>query len=357
MRGKTLEELAQLIGAEVEGDAALVVSGPAGLDSAVPGEISFLSQDRYSAKLETTRATAALVRRDATVERGDLSLLRCDDPEGLFTQVALAFAPEIPEIPIGVDPAAFVDPSATVDPSARVAGGVTIGPRAVIGADVVLHPGVRVGAHCRVGEGCTLYYNVVLYPRVELGARCIVHACSVLGGDGFGFHFEDGQWVKIPQVGNVVLEDDVEIGANVSVDCGRYGATRIGRGVKIDNQVHVAHNVQLGEGTLLLAHVGIAGSTTVGRGVIIAGQAGVTGHVHIGDGARVSAGAGVTKSIPAGAHVFGFPAGPRAAKLRAMASAERAGSDISKLKAELKELRSMVKALTNQAPNAEGGVA
>ncbi len=357
---RTVAELAELCGATVEGDTHLVITGPSGLGDAGPAEVSFLAQPKYAPQLETTRAGAVLVAKDQAVERTDLALLRCDNPEAAFTQIILSFAPDIPEQAAGISKLAHVDPSAQVAADASLAAHVSVGPGAVIEAGATLHPGVAIGAHAKVGPDTILHPGVVLYPYAEVGARCVVHAAAVIGSDGFGFHpVPEGVpaaplWHKTPQAGNAVVEDDCEIGAGVTIDCARFGSTRIGRGCKLDNQVHVAHNVQVGPDTLLLAHVGIAGSSTVGKNVIVAGQAGVTGHVHIGDGAVILAGAGVIADVPPGAEMFGYPAGPRREKLRSLVSAEKAGKEVRVLKKEIKELRSQLKEIREALDSGTG---
>lgn len=339
MSSRRLEEIAALCGADLEGDGSQEVSGPAGLADAEAGEITFLAKASYAALLETTRATAVVVGRDLEVHRSDLVLLRCDDPERAFTEVVLAFAPEVPALPEGVDATASVDPSAALGEGVRVGPLASVGPGASLAAGVTVHAGARIGAHAVVGEGAEIHPNVVLYPHTRVGARCVLHAGVVLGSDGFGFLFDGTQWVKTPQVGNVVLGDDVEVGAGSVVDCARFGSTTIGDGAKLDNLVHVGHNVSVGERTLLLAQVGIAGSSSVGSGAILAGQVGVAGHLKIGDGARVAAQAGVTKDLPGGAEYFGYPAGPRMEKLRTVARLERAPAEIKALRAEVEALR------------------
>ncbi len=344
-RVRTVAELAEICGAEVEGDPGREVRGPAGLDEAGPDEVSFLAQPKYAMRLATTRAGAVLVGPGVEVDRDDFSVLRCADPEAAFNFVVVAFAPDVPDIPVGIAASAAVHASATVAPDARVGEHVSVGEHAFIGPGATLHPGVRVGAHAKIGAGSLVYPNVVLYAHCEVGERCILHAGTILGSDGFGFRPEKGGWVKTPQVGNVVVEDDVEIGSNVSIDCARFGSTRIGAGTKIDNLVHIAHNVTVGRGTLLLGQCGIAGSSSVGDGVIIAGQAGIAGHTRIGHGVRILGGTGITKDVPDGEEWFGYPGGPRREKMRRMMGAERAGDEIKALKRRLKEMEAQLEQL------------
>ena len=341
----TLSELAERCGGTAEGNGSLQITGPAGLSDAGPSEVSFLAQAGYASQLATTQAGVVLVGTDVQVDRPGLALIRCEDPERAFTQVILAFAPEIPRIPEGVHPGAFLHQEAEVADGVAIAERVSVGPGAVIESGAMLHAGVTVGAGARVGRDSVLHPGVVVYPHSEVGQRCIVHACTVIGSEGFGFHHDGTSWKKTPQAGRAVLEDDVEIGAGSAIDCARFGATRIGAGTKLDNLVHVGHNVQVGRNCLLLAHVGVAGSTVIEDNVILAGRVGVTGHVRIGKGARVAGGSGVTKSVPAGEEWFGYPAGPSREKLRGIVSAERAGNDLRALKKEVKGLRAELQAL------------
>jgi len=341
----TAGDLAALFDGAVEGDPTRVIRGPAALDEAGPDEVSFLAQAGYAARARETRAGAVVVGRDVDLGRDDVTLLRCDDPERAFTEVVVAFAPDVPDLDPGVHPTAAVDPDAELGDDARVGPHATVGPGARLAAGVRVHAGVTVGAHCLVGEGTALMPRVVLYPGTEVGARCIVHAGAVLGADGFGFHFDGGAWRKTPQVGRVVVEDDVEIGANVAIDCARFGATRIRAGAKLDNLIHVAHNCEIGRGSLVLAQVGIAGSTVVEDGAIIAGQVGIAGHLRIGAGARIAGHSGVTKNVPPGEEWFGYPAGPSKQKLRALAGAEKAGAEVKALRRRIAEMEQQLASL------------
>ena len=339
MSARSLDELAALCGADLEGDGSRQISGPCGLAEAVEGQISFLTQAAYASLVESTAASAVVLARDVVVERGDLALLRCDDPEKAFTQVVLAFAPEVPPVPQGVDPSAVIHPTARLGEGARIGPLVSVGLGATVGPRAVLHAGVQVGAHAEVGGDTELHPNVVLYPHTRVGERCVIHANSVLGSDGFGFLFDGARWAKTPQVGNVVLGDDVEVGAGCTVDCARFGSTTISEGCRLDNLVHVGHNVTVGKHSLLLAQVGVAGSTHIGDGVILAGQSGVAGHLTIGDGAQVAARAGVTKDLAAGGQFYGYPAGPRRERLRSIARTQRLPGQLESLRGEVQELR------------------
>ncbi len=341
-----LSEIAELCQATLEGDGERSVTGPAPLEEAGPGEISFFDNPRYRSELESTRATAVLVGEDVRIDGPGPALLRCSDPGQAFSRVILAFCPPEPPAAPGVHPAALVEEGVELGAGVSIGAFCYVAAGARLESDVVLHPRVHVGADAHVGAGSQLHPGVVLYPRVRVGARCILHAGAVIGADGFGFDPTPTGWEKIPQCGDVVLEDNVEVGANCTIDRARFGSTRIGCGVKLDNLVHVAHNVRIGEAALLVAQSGVAGSTTLGKRVILAGQAGVAGHLELGAGARVGGGSAVFKDVAPGQDVFGVPAGPKAQVLRVQARQRRLDS----MAAELRELARRLAALEEQSP-------
>lgn len=344
MARHTLSELARIAGAELQGDGAFEVEGTAGLAEANARQIAFLGHPRYLPQLERTAAGAVVVPPGVEVRRDDLHQLVHPDPSAAFTRISGCFAAERWRPRAGVHPSAAVDPSAELAPDVAVGPFCWVGPGARLGPRVVLHAGVHVGAHVVVGEDCELHPGVVLYEGVTLGARCLLHAGCVLGSDGFGFlpPAAPGEpWRKIPHSGTVVVEDDVEVGAGSTVDRGRFGATRLARGVKLDNLVHVAHNVQLGAGTMIAAQAGLAGSARVGEGAQIGGQVGLSGHNQIGAGARIAAQSGVMGDVPPGEEWFGYPARPRRRMLRQLVEQERLGGlfeRVKELEARLEEL-------------------
>ncbi|HEV8629776.1 MAG TPA: UDP-3-O-(3-hydroxymyristoyl)glucosamine N-acyltransferase, partial [Thermoanaerobaculia bacterium] len=238
-------------------------------------------------------------------------LLICADPAWALGELLRLFHPA-PDVAPGIHPTAVVAASAAIDPGAAVGPLVVVGEESRVEAGAVLHAGVVVGARCRIGPGTVIYPRAVLYDDTELGARVIVHAGAVLGADGFGFAPRGGALVKVPQVGRVVVEDDVEIGANSAIDRATLEETRIGAGSKLDNLVQVGHNVRLGKGCVICGQAGIAGSTRLGDGVVLAGQAGVGGHLEVGDGAQVAAKSAALQSVPAGAKLAGIPGVPLA---------------------------------------------
>ena len=353
MAAKTLTEIAALCGADLEGDGDFVVVGPASLEEAEANEISFLGDPRYRKQLDRTRAGAVLVpsRLDLSGHREGLALLRVANPNVAFTQVVRSFTDEPAPIPRGIHPTAVVDPSARIGEDVAVGPFCVIGPRAEVSAHVVLHSHCTLGESSFVGERTVLHPFVSVYARVRIGADCLIHSGAVLGADGYGFEPREQGWEKIPQCGTVEIADEVEIGANTTIDRGRFGATRIGRGAKLDNLVHVAHNVVVEERALLCAQVGIAGSARVGSGAILAGQVGVGGHLEVGRGARVGGQAGVFGNIPAGQDYAGWPARPRQETLKRIAMQKR----LPELLERLTELEQRVSRLQDEARASEPG--
>jgi UDP-3-O-[3-hydroxymyristoyl] glucosamine N-acyltransferase len=267
-----------------------------------------------------------------------------------MSAVIRAFAPAPLHPAPGVDPRAAVDASALLGPGVAIGAGAVIGPRARIGARTVVHPGAVVGPEVVVGDDCELHPGVVLYARVELGQRVVIHAGSVLGSDGFGFDPTPRGWEKVPQCGTVVVEDDVEIGANCAIDCARFGATRVGRGAKLDNLVQIGHNVVVGPHALLVAQVAVAGSSRIGSWAVLAGQSAVAGHLKIGDRARVAAKSGVGHDVAAGEDVGGTPAMPHRKWIRNQARF----AQLDEMAAELRRLTKRVAELEAERAGSAG---
>ncbi len=274
------------------------------LEEAGAGSVSFLANPKYAAKAKESPAGLILV--DASADLGDRPVLRVQHPYWAFAQAIGWLHPE----PIPTWGHESVHPTAKVAEGCRIAPGATVGARTVLGRGCVVHPGVHIGHDCVLGTGCELFPGVVLYRRTQLGNRVAIHANSVVGSDGYGYVLVEGRHMKIPQVGWVEVGDDVEIGAGVCIDRGVLGPTRIGAGTKIDNQVQVAHNVQVGQHCLLVAQTGISGSTKLGDYVTLAGKVGVIGHIEIGSRSVVGGNSVVAKSLPEGSFVTGFPARP-----------------------------------------------
>jgi len=323
MTTKTLRELAVICGATLDGDGDKVVTGPASLAEAGPTEVSFLANPRYAQQITDTAAAAVIVGADYEGSVADLDILRCEDPNRAFTEVVKAFSEAECSVAQGIDESAIVDPSAEVHPDACVGALVYIGPRARVGSAAVLHPNVTIEEGVTVGEETVLQAGVHLLPRVMVGARCALGAGTVIGSEGFGFDPANGGWVKVPQCGTVVVEDDVETGANVTIDRARFGATRIGRGAKLDNQVHVGHNCIVEQNAMLIAQVALGGSCRIEEGAILAGRVGVTGHKTVGAGARVGGGSVVWNDLEPGGEFLGFPARPKSEFMKTMALSRR----------------------------------
>ena len=319
--GLALGEIARLVGGVLEGSADARVRGVAGLEEAGPDELSFLANPRYRPALAVTRAGAVLVAPGVDC-RDDLARIRIDDPYAALVKVLMLLDPGPPEFR-GVHETAVVAGDAQLGEGVGLAAHVVVGAGARIGARTRVAANTVIGERVAIGEDCYLHPSVVIARGCILGNRVMVHAGAVLGADGFGYAPVDGAYRKIPQLGIVIVEDDVEIGANTCIDRATFGATRIGRGTKIDNLVQVAHNVAIGDHSALAAQAGVSGSTHLGRGVRLGGQAGVIGHLRVGDGASIGAQAGVIGDVAAGETVAGYPAQPRSAWLRAEAHLRR----------------------------------
>ena len=340
MQTRTLAELAQELGGVVVGDGSIVIRGVAGIREAQPGDLTFLANARYEGYLGETRASAIIC--DRSPREAHLPLLQVDHPYLAFQKAVRLFRPDL------YQPLPGVHPTAVVSPAATLGEGVSIGPHCVveagasIGARTVLIAGCYVGVQASIGEGGLLYPRVTVREECLIGARCILHAGAVIGADGFGFAFDAGRYHKVPQVGNVVLGDDVEVGANTTIDRATTDSTRIGDGCKIDNLVQIGHNVQMGRHCIVVAQVGISGSTILEDYVTIGGQAGVVGHLRLGKGVQIGAQSGVTKSIPAGAKMNGTPAEPLSLSLRLHAWLRRLPEVLPDLTGRTKELEARV---------------
>ena len=334
----TLGEIAAAIGGTVQGDATARISGIAPLDRAGASELTFLGSKKYVPQLLECAAGAVLITPELAESPGKCSnrIVVARPQEAMLTLLPKFY--RTPARPFtGVHPTAVVDATATLDPDVTVEAYVVIGPSVTIGA------GCWIGSHCVIGEGVVLgartrlYPHVTLYAGVKIGERCAVHSGTRIGSDGFGYVYHEGVHHKVPHVGGCVIENDVEIGANSAIDRGSIGQTTIGAGTKIDNLVHVAHNVRIGKRCLLAAGVGIAGSTVIGDGVTFAGQVGVTGHVTVGARAVLTAQTGVVTDVPEGEVWGGFPSRPHAQAMRGYAA-------LSKLPEFMKRVERFLKA-------------
>jgi UDP-3-O-[3-hydroxymyristoyl] glucosamine N-acyltransferase len=303
----TAVQIANLIGGTVIGDGNVPLSGIAPAVSAKPGDLTFAENDLYFERAEQSAASAVLV--DAEFESRNKALIKVPNARIGFARAMSIFFPEQPFAP-GIHATAVIDPSAKIAATAHVGPYCLIGERVSIGEKSVLQGMVHVGPDCEIAEGCCLFPNVTLYARTQLGRNVRIHAGSVIGADGFGYVFDSGTHRKVPQVGCVIIHDDVEIGANVTIDRGALGPTVIGKGTKIDNLVQIGHNVTIGEHSLIVSQTGIAGSTRIGTYVTLAGQVGIAGHLKIGNRATITAQSGVMHDVPEGQKWFGSPAMP-----------------------------------------------
>jgi UDP-3-O-[3-hydroxymyristoyl] glucosamine N-acyltransferase len=318
-----LREIAQYLGGTLDGDPDGEIFTIAKIEEAREGALTFLANPKYARYLAATRASAVIVGPTVRVEERPpelppLTLVRVADPYVGFVRILAKFHPPQPPIPPGSHPAAVIDPSATIGTDVRIGAHAVIGARCRVGDRTIIAPCTVLGDDVRVGNDCILYANVSIREGCSIGARCILQSGAVIGSDGFGFAPKpDGTYEKIPQMGIVVVEDDVEIGANTTVDRATLGETRIRRGAKLDNLIQVAHNVTIGENTVMAAQCGVSGSTRIGHNVMVGGQVGFTGHIEVADGVRIGAQSGVHRSLTtANATYFGSPAYPHREAMR-----------------------------------------
>ena len=336
MKTLTLAEIAKATGGRLHGDGQRQVTGAAPLGEATANEITFFGNPRYAGQLSTTGASAVFVPLDFS-ERTPLDQIRVANPAKAFEQMVRHFAPPPITFSPGIHSAAVIHDTAKLGNRVSVQPCAVIEPGVEIGEDSVIGAGTYIGHETVIGPNCLIYANVTVRERTRIGRGVIVHAGAVIGADGFGFEPEQGRYEKVPQIGIVQIDDDVEIGANVTIDRARFGRTWIQRGVKIDNLVHIAHNVVIGENTVMAAQVGIAGSTRIGKRVIMGGQVGSVGHVEIGDDTILGAKTGVSKSI-SGGKWWGVPASPLHEAKQQVVWLRNLGKFIARLRALEKKL-------------------
>lgn len=312
MQYKVLE-LAELIGGKVVGDGETIIRSVSGLREAGSETVTFAVAP-YLEHLHLAKAGAILIPEDAVVTT-DCTLIRVKNPRASFAEISALFNPE-PERKPGVHPQAYVDATAKVDPTASIMALAYVGPHAEIGAETVLYPHTYVGDYAQVGESCKLYAGSVVREKCQVGDRVILQPGAVIGADGFGFTLVEGAHKKVPQVGKVIIHDDVEVGANSTIDRGTLGDTIVGKGTKLDNLVHLGHNVQTGEHCLFVALTGISGSTIIGDYCVFGGQSATKGHLKIGDRCRFGGRSGITNDIPSDSEMSGFPVQPHREWLR-----------------------------------------
>jgi UDP-3-O-[3-hydroxymyristoyl] glucosamine N-acyltransferase len=303
----TAAEIAARLGGHVFGDASTFLTGFAPATTAKPGDLTFAENEVYFARAEQSAATAILI--DGNFASSQKILIRVPNARIAFAKVLPLFFPE-PEFECGIHPSAVIASSAQIDPSAHIGPCCAVGDHVRIGARAVLQGGNHVDADCQLGDDVHLFPGAIIYSGTRIGHRVRIHAGAVIGSDGFGYVLDGGVHLKVPQIGHVIIHDDVEIGANVTIDRGALGPTVIGKGTKVDNLVQIAHNVSTGENCLIVAQTGIAGSTKLGHYVTLAGQVGVAGHLKIGNRATIAAQSGIMRDIGEGEKWFGSPAQP-----------------------------------------------
>ena len=305
----TLEEITRVVEGELEGDPGIKIKGVSGIKEAKEGDITFLANPKYEFLIDASKASAVIASREL---RGHVPkpIVRVENPSLAFSKVVALLFPDVKRYFKGVHPTAVIGNDVKLGKDVSLGACSVIEDCVQIGDNTIICPGVFLGYGTSIGADVLIYPNVTIREKSIIGARVIVHSGTVIGSDGFGFEEVNGMHHKIPQVGVVVIEDDVEIGACVTIDRARFGQTLIGRGTKIDNLVQIAHNVSIGENSIIVAQAGISGSSVLGKNVILAGQSGLVGHIELGDNVIVGAQAGVTKSIPKNIFVVGSPARP-----------------------------------------------
>lgn len=343
----TVAEIAKWIDATVDGDESVVISGLAKIEQAQSGQLSFIANPKYVKYAETTGASAILVNED--FPKSSKTLLRSKNPYYAFLKIAQRFYQQAPQIEPGVHPTACLGENVTLGADIAIGPYVFVGSNSLISDRTVIFPGVFIGNRVEIGSDCLIYPHVSIREECRIGNRCILHMGAVIGSDGFGYAFENGVFNKLPQMGIVVLEDDVEIGANTTIDRATMGETLIKKGAKLDNLIQIAHNVEIGQHAALAGQVGISGSTKVGNYVQVGGQAGFVGHITIGDRAKIGAQCGVTKSVPEGEFYTGYPARPFRTEMRELASLGKLPELLRRfrqLEEKIAELETKIKEMT-----------
>ena len=306
----TLEQINEVLNGEIVGTTSQLITAPEQLERASPSEISFIGHKKYEKLWATSTACVAVVNEDISIEPGEnRAFIKVKNADLAMSQVLELFAPPTPVFAVDIHPSATVEASATIGTGTRIGAGSYIGPNVVLGENVTIYPNVTILDECTIGKNTIIWSGSVVRERCHLGTNCIVHPNATIGADGFGFRpCPERGLVKIPQIGNVVIGNWVEIGANTCVDRGKFSSTVLGDGCKIDNLVQIGHNSILGKFCIMAGNSGLAGSVTLGTGVIIGGSASIKDHTTIGDGAIIGAGSGVTGDIEAGKMMLGYPA-------------------------------------------------
>lgn len=346
----TLGEIASMLNCPAPAAPNLQITGLAMLTEAGPGELSFLGSDAYLKQFQQSKAGAVIVSRKVELPPGTNKIvLVVENADLAVAQVLNRIAPPIARPAKGVHPSAQVDPSATFGENVSVGALAVIGARTTIGRNTVIHPGAVISDDVTVGDNCEIFPNVTIRERITIGHRVIINAGSVLGTDGFGYRWDGKQHAKIPQIGTVVIEDDVEIGSAVCIDRAKFAATRIGRGTKIDNLVQVAHNVEIGPHCIIVGQVGLAGSCKLGTGVVLGGQVAVRDHITMGDGSSAGACSGIAGDVKARQMVSGTPALPHRQNLRQHAALRHLPTLIEQMREMQQEIEALKKQVAAKA--------
>ncbi len=310
MKSYSIHEINEVLKGIIVGDSSVKITAPEQLELANASEISFIGNKKYEKFWETSKACAAVVNEDISIEPGEnRAFIKVKNADLAMSQVLELFAPPTPLFSTDIHPTAFVDNTAIIGNGTRIGAGTYIGPKVQLGENVTIYPNVTILDECTIGNNTIIWSGAVVRERCKMGTGCIIHPNATIGADGFGFRPDPERGlVKIPQIGNVVLGNNVEIGANTCVDRGKFSSTVLGDGCKIDNLIQIGHNSKLGRFCIMAGQSGLAGSVTLGNGVLIGGSASITDHVTIGDGSIIGGGSGVTKDVPAGVTLLGYPA-------------------------------------------------
>jgi len=341
---KTLKEIAKLVDGQVVGDGEVLISGASGIREAVEGDITFLANPKYNSLADKTRASAIIASADT--EGITKPVILTQNPSLAFVKIISLFNPDDAGHPSGIDFTAVIGKNVSLGKNVTIGAYSVIGDNAVIGDDVIIYASCYIGHHTKIGDRTLIYPHVSIREHISIGSRVIIHSGAVIGSDGFGFITIKQTHHKIPQVGTVEVQDDVEIGANVTVDRARFDKTIIGSGTKIDNLVQIGHNVLLGKNVLIVAQAGVAGSAIVGDNVILGGQCGLVGHISLGNNSIVTAQSGVAKSVPENTMVSGYPARPFMTTQRVNASLQnlpKLFNTVRELKKKIQELEEKLK--------------